>query len=382
MTSSLRMPELASAEPSAIDVAIKPSEKDWMQAQVKDRMFWFKGFKDNKKGGVVFDDKEVLKKQQGVVKDIMVQLGAQLLSGKLAVRLSLPIRLFEPRSLLDRIPDAWAYAPTLLTKAAHATEPLDRLQHVIAFVVAGLHFCVGQSKPFNPILGETYQCGFPDGTAIFLEHVKHHPPISAFYMEGPNGLYRLSGMCEFEAHLAGNTVVNAQAGQVKIEFANGAVVTYEMPKFKMHGIVLGERMFEFTGDCSFVDTASNLRGTLGMDGNSSFLGKSHADDIKGTIKGGKPVVVSKIGGSWLRSLHFDDRVVWDITTEPVFLPEPVASPLPSDVSFRDDLIMLKRGDLDEAQRHKLLMEEEQRRDQRLRVKEEQKTKKRQSNSKH
>ncbi len=79
----------------------------WTEAQVKDRMFWFKGFKDNKKGGVIFDDKELLKKQQGVVKDIMLQLGAQLLSGKLAVRLSLPIRLFEPRSLLEKIPDAW-----------------------------------------------------------------------------------------------------------------------------------------------------------------------------------------------------------------------------------------------------------------------------------
>ncbi|RHY57641.1 hypothetical protein DYB34_001279 [Aphanomyces astaci] len=215
----------------------------WTEAQVKDRMFWFKGFKDNKKGGVIFDDKDVLKKQQGVVKDIMLQLGAQLLSGKLAVRLSLPIRLFEPRSLLERIPDAWAYAPTLLAKAAHATEALDRLQHVMAFVVAGLHFCVGQSKPFNPILGETYQSTFPDGTSVYLEHT----------------------------------------GTVKVQFANGSEVQYAMPKFKMHGVVLGERMFEFTGDCHFHDVSSDLRGTLDMDGNSSFLGRSHHDDITGTI---------------------------------------------------------------------------------------------------
>ncbi|RHY32990.1 hypothetical protein DYB32_001997 [Aphanomyces invadans] len=135
----------------------------WTEAQVKDRMLWFKGFRDNKKGGVIFDDKEVLKKQQGVVKDIMLQLGAQLLSGKLAVRLS---------RILHVVFFVRAYAPTLLAKAAHATEPLDRLQHVMAFVVAGLHFCVGQSKPFNPILGETYQSTFPDGTSVYLEHVQ------------------------------------------------------------------------------------------------------------------------------------------------------------------------------------------------------------------
>ncbi|ETV94450.1 hypothetical protein H310_11779 [Aphanomyces invadans] len=290
----------------------------WTEAQVKDRMLWFKGFRDNKKGGVIFDDKEVLKKQQGVVKDIMLQLGAQLLSGKLAVRLSLPIRLFEPRSLLERIPDAWAYAPTLLAKAAHATEPLDRLQHVMAFVVAGLHFCVGQSKPFNPILGETYQSTFPDGTSVYLEHVQHHPPISAYFVEGPNALFTLSGLCEFEAHLAANTLINAQAGKVTVRFANGSEVHYDMPKFKMHGVVLGERMFEFAGECEFHDVSSDLRGKLDMEGNSSFLGRNHHDDIKGTI-----------------------------TSPPT-----------------------KKGDLDEAQKQKLLMEEDQRRDHRLRGHEE------------
>ncbi|RHY01797.1 hypothetical protein DYB28_002507 [Aphanomyces astaci] len=304
----------------------------WTEAQVKDRMFWFKGFKDNKKGGVIFDDKDVLKKQQGVVKDIMLQLGAQLLSGKLAVRLSLPIRLFEPRSLLERIPDAWAYAPTLLAKAAHATEALDRLQHVMAFVVAGLHFCVGQSKPFNPILGETYQSTFPDGTSVYLEHT----------------------------------------GTVKVQFANGSEVQYAMPKFKMHGVVLGERMFEFTGDCHFHDVSSDLRGTLDMDGNSSFLGRSHHDDITGTIvapatkKGAKPPVVAKLTGSWLNHLHANGVVLWDMATSPVYLHVPVATPLPSDVRFRADLISLKQGDMDEAQRQKIVMEEDQRRDHRLR----------------
>ncbi|ETV74361.1 hypothetical protein, variant [Aphanomyces astaci] len=343
----------------------------WTEAQVKDRMFWFKGFKDNKKGGVIFDDKDVLKKQQGVVKDIMLQLGAQLLSGKLAVRLSLPIRLFEPRSLLERIPDAWAYAPTLLAKAAHATEALDRLQHVMAFVVAGLHFCVGQSKPFNPILGETYQSTFPDGTSVYLEHVQHHPPVSAYYVEGPLKLFTLSGQCEFEAHLAANTLVNAQTGTVKVQFANGSEVQYAMPKFKMHGVVLGERMFEFTGECHFHDVSSDLRGTLDMDGNSSFLGRSHHDDITGTIvapatKGAKPHVVAKLTGSWLNHLHANGVVLWDMATSPVYLHVPVATPLPSDVRFRADLISLKQGDMDEAQRQKIVMEEDQRRDHRLR----------------
>ncbi|RHY32991.1 hypothetical protein DYB32_001998 [Aphanomyces invadans] len=144
----------------------------------------------------------------------------------------------------------------------------------------------------------------------------------------------------------------------------------------MHGVVLGERMFEFAGECEFHDVSSDLRGKLDMEGNSSFLGRNHHDDIKGTItspptkKGGKPTVVAKIIGSWLKHFQVDDTVLWDMATSPVYLPVPVANPLPSDVRFRPDLIHLKKGDLDEAQKQKLLMEEDQRRDHRLRGHEE------------
>ncbi len=144
----------------------------FLSDQVKDRLFWFHGFKPNKKGGLIFLDKETLKKQQGVVKDVMVQLGSQLLSGKLGVRLSLPIRLFEPRSLLERVAESWLYAPTVLAKAAATENAVERMQHIMAFVVGGLHCCVNQNKPFNPILGETYQATLADGTIILLEHIK------------------------------------------------------------------------------------------------------------------------------------------------------------------------------------------------------------------
>lgn len=48
-------------------------------------------------------------------------------------------------------------------------------------------------KPFNPILGETWQAAEPDGSQIFLEQISHHPPISAFQLLGPRGLYTFCG---------------------------------------------------------------------------------------------------------------------------------------------------------------------------------------------
>ncbi len=37
-------------------------------------------------------------------------------------------------------------------------------------------------KPFNPIIGETYQGYWPDGSSIFCEHTSHHPPITNFFV--------------------------------------------------------------------------------------------------------------------------------------------------------------------------------------------------------
>jgi len=49
--------------------------------------------------------------------------------------------------------------------------------------------CTGQNKPFNPLLGETLQGHYDDGTTFYCEHTSHHPPISNFLVEDPDGLY-------------------------------------------------------------------------------------------------------------------------------------------------------------------------------------------------
>ena len=38
------------------------------------------------------------------------------------------------------------------------------------------------NKPFNPLLGETFECITPK-FRYFSESVSHHPPVSAFYFE-------------------------------------------------------------------------------------------------------------------------------------------------------------------------------------------------------
>lgn len=260
------------------------AQDSWAQLQIKDRMQWMEHFKQNKRGGLVFQDREALKNQQGVFKEVMMQVGSQLLSGKLAVRISLPIRIFEPRSLLERVANGWNYAPTVLKKAAlSGADPIERMKFVMSFAAGGLHFCVGQLKPFNPIFGETYEATYADGTQVFMEHVSHHPVKSAFTVVGPKGLYRMSGVYEFESVSTRNSLANYQNGAVAITFHDGVVITYTMPQIKMSGILFGDRVVEIVGSSRFEDATNRLVGELTFDANNSFLKKSQSDDIKGCI---------------------------------------------------------------------------------------------------
>lgn len=54
----------------------------------------------------------------------------------------------------------------------------------------------------NPVIGETLQGSYPDGTQIYCEQISHHPPISYFLAVGPEISYKYYGCYNFSA-LAG-----------------------------------------------------------------------------------------------------------------------------------------------------------------------------------
>ena len=74
--------------------------------------------------------------------------------------ISLPIKIFEPRSSIQRIVDIWSFGPKFLKQASESYNHLERLKLVIAFALSGIYICTSQFKPFNPILGETLQAQF------------------------------------------------------------------------------------------------------------------------------------------------------------------------------------------------------------------------------
>ena len=104
--------------------------------------------------------------------------------GKDMTKMTLPVSFNEPTSLLQRVAEDMEYAD-LLDIAADRPDSTERLVYVAGFAASEYASTIGRvAKPFNPLLGETYEYVRPDkGYRFFIEQVSHHPPIGAAYAE-------------------------------------------------------------------------------------------------------------------------------------------------------------------------------------------------------
>ncbi|NWI72224.1 OSBL6 protein, partial [Dryoscopus gambensis] len=111
--------------------------------------------------------------------------------GKDLSKVSMPVELNEPLNTLQHLCEELEYSE-LLDKAAETDDPYERMVLIAAFAASGYastYFRAG-SKPFNPVLGETYECIREDkGFRFFSEQVSHHPPISACHCESKNFVF-------------------------------------------------------------------------------------------------------------------------------------------------------------------------------------------------
>ncbi|CAI5723397.1 unnamed protein product [Peronospora farinosa] len=335
-------------------------------------------------GGLKLIDKEIAKKQGGVVKDVIKSAGAKILEGKSAVSLSLPVRIFEPRTNLERVCDLMLYAPTFLNVAYAEKDAMERFKYVITFAVAGLHHSIGQLKPFNPILGETFQSTLNDGTDVSCEHTSHHPPISNFQLTGEK--YCIAGFVLWHASMSvkSNAMLNTNKGPVRVTFPDaeglpGTTIEYNLPYLQIGGLLWGDRTVDIMGNMMFEDKKNHLQCELRLnpDAKSGMGGmfsssKTPTDSFRGVVLDtsvSPPREICDVSGSWLHDLVFGNKTYWSIEKyqSGCMMPYPEDKILASDSRHREDLHYLAAGDLDESQEWKVKLEVLQRADRKARL---------------
>eukprot|EP00744_Colponema_vietnamica_P003704 GILI01005632.1.p1 GENE.GILI01005632.1~~GILI01005632.1.p1 ORF type:complete len:411 (+),score=94.72 GILI01005632.1:79-1233(+) len=342
-------------------------------------------------GGLNLKDEE---NTRAIILDVLKKIGKGIKEGSFdAMKISRPARISHASSYLEAVAKDFRYIPVFLKRAAQTSDPVERMKLVITLVLAGLHINATSCRtkaPLNPILGETYQAGFADGTSIYCEQISHHPPVSSWQIVAPDDSFQFIGYGEVNATIRVNKVRGWRTGKNIVKFANYPPITFTNPELKVSGIMYGERIFNFCKSVQFHDEANNLVGevTFNPDDPGMVMGlvsaltgwwssskkkekeQQHVPSDFCRIQiyqtgGAEKVAVASGTGSWLSHVEFGGTTYWSITQNPEEI-IPAADPLPSDCRFREDLQFLKNGDYENAQIHKERLENAQRMDARRR----------------
>jgi oxysterol-binding protein-related protein 8 len=183
----------------------------------------------------------------------------------------LPIFILEPRSLLERLTDAFGYPCTILN-AAKLTDPKERFLAVVKFYLSGWHLKPrGVKKPYWPVLGEFFRCQwkYRDNTQAFYiaEQVcsVSSIPLSVFYYACPEHDLVVSGQLRPSSRFSGNTLMNTLQGHACLYLTHQKEEEkYEMtfPNIYVRGVILGSMFTELgrtiTIICSRTDLACEL----------------------------------------------------------------------------------------------------------------------------
>jgi len=114
--------------------------------------------------------------------------------GKDLSRISMPVTFNEPINLLQKLCEELEYSELLENACNETLSPTEyeRLMYVGAFALSAYAGTIHRSvkKPFNPLLGETYENIRDDkGFKFISEKVSHHPPIMACYAESDDFIF-------------------------------------------------------------------------------------------------------------------------------------------------------------------------------------------------
>lgn len=238
-------------------------------------------------------------------------------------------------------------------------------------------------KPFNPILGETYELVTKD-FKFFAEQVSHHPPITASHVYGKG--YEYWSHTEMKSKFHGTSMEFVPLGKGHTIIYNEKTNTGEhyvsdRPHTVVNNLIFGTMYLEITGETETNCSQTGVKVKLthhakGWGGRNAFL-------VEGTVYDEDGNEAATIHGHWndeisVKILETDEEITLWTMPEP---PENHAEQYyfttfalnlnnltddlkkviaPTDSRFRPDLRAYEEGDTELGAKEKHRLEEKQR----------------------
>uniref|UniRef100_A0A673ZGY4 Oxysterol-binding protein n=1 Tax=Salmo trutta TaxID=8032 RepID=A0A673ZGY4_SALTR len=178
--------------------------------------------------------------------------------GKDLSKIAMPVQLNEPLNTLQRLCEEVEYSE-LLDTANNTQDPYQRMVYVATFAVSAYasSYHRAGSKPFNPVLGETYECDRPDkGFRFIAEQVSHHPPVSACHCDSNNFTFWQD--VQWKNKFWGKSMEIVRMGTTHVTLpAFGDHYEWNKVTSCIHNILSGQRWIEHYGEMSIKNTSSD-----------------------------------------------------------------------------------------------------------------------------
>lgn len=233
--------------------------------------------------------------------------------GKDMTRMTLPVSFNECTSLLQRLTEDVEYNE-LLNVAASIPDSTLRIVYVGAFAASEYASTIDRiAKPFNPLLGETYEYCRPDQSfRLLTEQVSHHPPISACHAEsikwdyyGENAVDSQLRVRSFDFKHLGKMFCTVRPDEGVID-KNGKKVAEELYSWKkvntsVVGIIVGNPTVDNYGQ---MEIRNHTTGdVLIVDMKQRGWKASSAYQLSGTVTDAKGKECWAIGGRWNSKIY-------------------------------------------------------------------------------
>ncbi|RNE99690.1 putative oxysterol-binding protein [Trypanosoma rangeli] len=228
---------------------------------------------------------------------IIFQVLKNIRIGRSLSSVSLPVHILESRSLLETLSDMFVAWDLLMPLAwGEVRQPVDRMRVMLCWFFSAYNWRPKgvAKKPYNPILGEVFQCKCPappsllsvppsrevhakaqetcslertlgcsDSMYFLSEQVCHRPPVSVFYAELPNLIVAEGVYLPHSKLISLNSVASISHSSVLVQFPRtGWSCRFSLPNAFASGMVFGTPRLELGGVVRLEDCHSPAHATV------------------------------------------------------------------------------------------------------------------------
>ncbi|XP_071718554.1 oxysterol-binding protein-related protein 3C-like [Rutidosis leptorrhynchoides] len=302
---------------------------------------------------------------------------------------TLPVLIFEPMTMLQKMAELMEYS-YLLELADKCEDPNMRMVYAASWFIS-VYFALQRTwKPFNSILGETYEMVNHEGITFIAEQVSHHPPISAARAENEHFVYDITS--KVKTKFLGNSLDIYPLGRTRLQLKkDGVILELVPPPTKVNNLIFGRTWVDNPGEMVLTNLTTGDKVVLYFQPCGWFGAGRY--EVDGYVYNSAEEPKILMTGKWNTSLSYqpcdsdgeplpgtDLKEVWKVAETPAndkfqythfahkvnsFDTAPT-NLLASDSRLRSDRYALEQGDISKAGSEKSILEEKQRAEKRTR----------------